>query len=91
MNVGDVVIIPKKNTAKISVGTIGSEYIFNSKEKFPLKHMRSIKFIKKDIDTHTFPQKLRYSMRAFRTIFSINCEEEMLEELKKKGVVFDEI
>ena len=91
MCIGDVVIIPKKNSSIISIGIIKSDYIFDSENDFPLKHIRNIQFIKNDIDTCHFPQKLRYSMRAFRTIFSINCEEEMLTELQKEGVVLDEI
>lgn len=91
MSTGDIVIIPKKSSTLVSVGIINSNYIFSEGATFPFMHSRGIKVLSKDIDTSDFPQNIKYSLGAFRTIFSIRQEDEIRELLIGKGVCFDEV
>ena len=91
MDVGDIVIIPKKASQLIHVCVITSEYIYEPNETFPRKHSRGIRFLKKNINTNPFPQDIRYSLGTFRTIFSLSQEDRLIEELRKNEVIFNEI
>ena len=91
MAVGDIVIIPKKKSFDISVAIITSEYCFDENKAFPLNHSRKIKVLATNVDTTSFPQDIRYSLGAFRTVFGIRQEERLVEELKKAEVTFDEV
>ena len=91
MAIGDVVIIPKKKSFDINVAIITGKYCYDPNKKFPLNHSRTIKVLAKDIVTTSFPQDIRYSLGAFRTIFGIRQEERLMEELKKAAVKFDEV
>lgn len=88
MRIGDTVIVPKKNSMLISVGVITGSYHYEEDEKYPLQHSRKVKYIAHDINTNNFPQDIKYSLGAFRTIFSVKQEERLLNELTKEGVVF---
>lgn len=87
MHVGDVVVVPKKNSRIIGVGIITSDYQFDAAKSFPFQHKRTVCFASNNIDTSEFPQDLKYSLRAYRTVFSIKEESRLLQELSKKGVV----
>lgn len=91
MQVDDIVIIPKKNSMDISVAIIKGGYCFDSNKAFPLNHSRKIKLLASDVDSTRFPQDIRYSLGAFRTVFGIRQEERLVEELKKAEVKFDEV
>lgn len=91
MAVGDIVIIPKKNSMDISVAVIKGDYCFDSNKEFPLNHSRNIHLLAREVDTTRFPQDIRYSLGAFRTVFGIRQEGRLVEELKKAGVKFDEV
>lgn len=91
MSVGDIVIIPKKNSFDISVAIVESKYLFDKDKDFPLNHSRKIKVLAKNIATTSFPQDIRYSLGAFRTVFGIRQEDRLIEELKKAEVRFDEV
>lgn len=91
MAIGDVVIIPRKRSSYISVAIIQGNYVFDEKQQPPLNHRRTIKVLAKDVNTTTFNQSLRYSLGAFRTVFRVRQEEELLSELKKAEVSIDEI
>lgn len=88
MDVGDVVIVPKKNSPIIAVGVISSQYRYNPEDMFPKKHTRTVDYIAFDINTALFSQDLRYSLRAYRTVFSIRQENKLMSELRKAGVSF---
>jgi len=91
MQVNDIVIIPKKNSTDISVAIIKGSYCFDKSKVFPLNHSRKIKLLASDVDTTRFPQDIRYSLGAFRTVFGIRQEERLVDELKKAEVKFDEV
>lgn len=91
MTIGDIVIIPKKKSYDVNVAVITSDYCFREDIDFPLNHSRKIKLLANNVDTTRFPQDIRYSLGAFRTVFGIRQEERLVEELKKAVVKFDEI
>jgi len=91
MDIGDIVIIPKKKSQYISVARVQGRYIYDGDKQFPLNHSRDIEFIAQNIDTTSFSQDIRYSMGAFRTVFGIRQEERFIEELRKMEVSVDEV
>ena len=91
MAIGDVVILPKKSSSKINVAIIQGDYVYDKEQQFPLNHKRTIKVLAKDVDTTTFNQSLRYSLGAFRTVFQVRQEEQLLAELRKARVCIDEV
>ena len=91
MQVGDIVIIPKKRSYLVSVGIVTGNYEYDESKPFPLNHSRTISILKTGIDTQKFPKDIFYSLGAFRTIFEIKQEKRLKEILSQKGVVFDEI
>lgn len=86
MNIGDIVLIPQKSTPQISVGKITSEYRYACNKGFPFQHERTVSFIHHAINTTTFPHDIRCTLGAFRTIFSINQEERMIDIFKELGL-----
>ena len=91
MSIGDIVIIPKKSSTLVSVGVIKGNYIFSERAVFPYVHSREIKVLSRNIDTTDFSQNIKYSLDAFRTIFSIRQEDEIRQLLIGKGVCFNEV
>ena len=91
MKINDVVLIPKKGHFSISVAIITGEYCFNDHAQYPEKHSRTVRILKKDIDTTSFPRDIFHSIGAFRTIFEIKEADRLIAVLKKKGVNFDEV
>ena len=71
MKIGDLVILPLKNSRKIAIGKIISDYIFDPKKK-PYSHIRKVEWIKKEIPRTSFDQDLLYSFGAFKTFCEIN-------------------
>lgn len=91
MKSNDIVIIPRKSSPFISVSIIRGEYCFIKNNPFPLNHTREIDLLATDIITTSFPQDIRYSLGAFRTIFGIRQETRLIVELQKMGVKMSEI
>ena len=71
MKIGDLVILPLKNSRKIAIGKIVSDYIFDEKKK-PYSHIRKVEWIEKEIPRTSFDQDLLYSFGAFKTFCEIN-------------------
>lgn len=70
MKIGDLIVLPLKNSRKIAIGEIISEYIFDPKKK-PYSHIRKIKWIKKELSRTQFDQDLLFSFGAFMTFCEI--------------------
>ena len=71
MQVGDLIVLPLKNSRKIAIGKIISDYIFDEKRK-PYSHIRRVEWIEKEIPRTAFDQDLLYSFGAFKTFCEIN-------------------
>lgn len=77
MNVGDYVLIPYKSSKKYILASICGEYEYDEDDE--LHHSRSIKFIVDNIQRDLFPQNIQYSLGAFRTLFKVRQEKEVLD------------
>ena len=85
MGIGDLVIIPRKASRLISIAVIIGEYTFEPTKAFPLNHSRTIRVLKSEVDTVSFPQEIKYSLGAFRTIFGVRQVDELIDLLEKEG------
>lgn len=82
MKIGDRIVLPSKLQPVIYIGSITSEYSYDSKAIDPFKHSRSVKWLAIGIPRSHFSQDILYSFGAFMTICKIqrnNAEERLLE------------
>lgn len=80
MKLGDYVIIPQSGKKKYALVKINGDYSYNNKNG-ELHHFRKIEILKYDIPKEVFPQSINYSLGAFRTVFKVKQEMEILEIL----------
>lgn len=85
MSVGDYVLIPFDNSKQFVFAEIIGDYAFNPNDNNKLWHSRPIKILEKSIPHEIFSQSLRYSLGAYRTIFKIKGEGEVLSAIKKNS------
>jgi restriction system protein len=86
MKIGDLVVLPLKNSRKIAIGKITSDYIFDQKKK-PYSHIRKVEWLEKEIARTSFDQDLLYSFGAFKTFCEVNrndAESRIKNFLNKK-------
>lgn len=76
MQIGDYVLIPSKGSRSYVLSRITGEYQYDERAKLP--HSRTVKIIRKDIPRSAFEQSTQYSLGAFRTVFKVKQEEEIL-------------
>lgn len=91
MSVGDIIFIPNTQEGKVYAGIIDSEYFYNTStdNQCPYKHRRRVKWIK-ILDYNNISQKLKYSLGAIMTTFSIsNHWEEVEKLLSESGIEGD--
>ena len=85
MNVDDLVLIPHRSSRKYTLAKITGAYSFNPSDNRGLFHSRTIDILEDNIPREVFPQSLRYSLGAFRTIFKVKREEEVFASLRRGG------
>jgi restriction system protein len=83
MEIGDCVLIPAKHSKSYILAKISEEYEFNSRDKDGLYHSRKIEIKKTDIPREIFSQQIIYSLGAFRTIFKVIYEDEVMDTIQK--------
>ena len=71
MQVGDLVVLPRKLASQIAIGRVTGPYRF-SKVNSELRHTRPVEWIKTDLPRSTFEQDLLYSFGAFMTVCTIS-------------------
>ena len=76
MQLGDYVLIPNKNAREFLLAKIDGEYRYEPERKYP--HVRKITIIKEGIPRQDFSQATQYSLGAFRTVFKVKQEDEVL-------------
>ena len=84
MKIGDLVLIPGKQSHEYSLAIVVGEYMYLEKEQFC--HVRDIKIINEHIPSSIFTQTIRYSLGAVRTLFKVKHESEILEILENKMI-----
>jgi len=79
MKVGEYVLIPTKHSKTYMLGIISGEYEYNRNDEDGLYHSRKIDIIIRDIPRAIFPQSIVYSLGAFRTVFKVKNEDDILQ------------
>jgi len=87
MKKGDYVLVPNRNAKEFLFAQITGEYRYEPVRQYP--HVRKIDVIKETVSRDQFSQSTQYSLGAYRTIFKVKQEDEILkvmqvEPLKKR-------
>lgn len=69
IQVGDLVVMPRKVTNGVAIGEVTGEYQFDHND--PYRHSRTVKWLEESVARDAFKQDLRYSFGAFMTICEI--------------------
>ena len=77
IQVGDLVVMPRKMTDGVAIAEVTGAYIFDPDD--PARHARPVKWLKESVPRDAFKQDLRFSFGAFMTI----CEIKRNEALKR--------
>jgi restriction system protein len=83
MKEGDYVLVPHKRSRNFSFGKLVSDYSFSAYNKNKLWHSRDIEIVMDDIPREAFSQSMRYSLGAYRTIFKVKDEDELLASIAR--------
>ncbi|MEI7605936.1 MAG: restriction endonuclease [Rhodospirillaceae bacterium] len=85
IQIGDLVVMPRKLTNGVAIGSITGEYFFDTSGE--CRHSRSVKWEKDSVPRDAFKQDLRHSFGAFMTICEIqrNSALERVKAVLKTG------
>lgn len=83
MKEGDYVLIPHKGSRTYTFAKITGKYEYGGESDDCLVHSRQIKIILNNIPRESFSQSLCYSLGAYRTIFRVKQEDELLNALRR--------
>ena len=83
MKEGDYVLIPHKGSRSYTFGKLVGDYIFCDSNNDELWHSRSFEILLNNIPREAFSQSMRYSLGAYRTIFKVKDEEELLTAINR--------
>ena len=83
MQIGDYVLIPHRGSRYYTLGKITGDYSFCDSDENGLWHSRSFEILENDIPREVFSQSMRYSLGAYRTVFKVRDEEELLTTVTK--------
>ena len=83
MAVGDYVLVPSKGSHTYTLARIDGEYEYNPQDDKMLWHSRKIKILMNNIPRNIFSQSLQYSLGAYRTVFKIKNDVELLLTIKQ--------
>lgn len=71
MQVGDIVVMPRKLTSQIAIGRVSGPYRFQHVGD-TFRHTRTVEWVRADVPRTAFEQDLLYSFGAFMTICNIS-------------------
>ena len=83
ISVGDYVLIPHRSSKEYTLAVVSGQYEYNSADNRGLFHSRTIEIQEDRIPREIFSQSIQYSLGAFRTIFKVKQEEEVLIAINK--------
>lgn len=66
MQIGDLVVMPRKVTNGVAIGEVMGDYTFDAAD--PYRHSRTVKWLEESVPRDAFKQDLRHSFGAFMTI-----------------------
>ena len=80
MSIGDYVLIPGPRSLEYILCTVAGPYEFN--ENSELHHSRKVRLVSNPIPRDAFSVRTQHSLGAFRTIFKVKQEAEILSLVK---------
>ena len=83
MKKNDFVLVSQAKSHKYALMRITGEYEYINGKCSNLHHKRSAELMINNIPQEIFSQRVRYSLGAFRTLFKVKQEDEVLEAIKK--------
>ncbi len=85
IEIGDVVVMPRKVTNGVAIGIVTGAYAFDADSSF--KHSRGIEWKEESLARDVFKQDLRHSFGAFMTICEVkrNAALERVQAVLEKG------
>ena len=83
IKVGETILIPSLRSQTFTLATINGDYEFNPDDVDGLYHAREIIILKTDIPRSVFPQHVLYSLGAYRTLFRLKDENEIMRCIDK--------
>ena len=78
MKAGEYVLVPDACSRHFMLARLKSDYCFTKKSKNGFHHSRDIEVIICDIPKGIFPKNIQYGLRAYRTVYRVRSEEEIL-------------
>lgn len=78
MQINDLVLLPDVHSRKYHLVKIVNDYEYLG-DKINFSHSRKIKVLVKDIPRNIFPQSIQYSLGAYRTLFKVKREDDILK------------
>jgi restriction system protein len=72
MEIGDLVVMPRKHRSVIAVGQITGNYLYRFDAPPDLRHVRQVRWIKRNVERAALRGDLRDSMGSFRTVSELS-------------------
>ncbi len=71
MQIGDFVVLPRRDRYALAVGRITGECVFRADAEPGLRHIRQVEWKRSDLDRDVVKQDLLYSMGSLMTVFEL--------------------
>lgn len=78
MKKGDMVLIPSFGSHSFALVQITGDYEYNKEAEMNLYHSRRVNVILLNIPKGIFPQHIQYGLRAYRTVYKVKNEDEIM-------------
>ena len=85
MEIDDLVFVPSVCSRDYCLCRLLSEYRFSSEDKYC--HYREMEVIKEHIEKSVFSQKIINSLGAYRSVFKVGSQDEVLSVLYKEKIL----
>ncbi len=82
IEVEDLILLPER-VGFYSLAQITGEYRYCENSIYGLHHCRNVVLLKRGIPRDIFPQHIKYSLQAYRTLFQVKNEDEVKETILK--------
>lgn len=78
IQINDLVLLPNAHSWKYHLAKIVNDYEYLG-NKTNFSHSRKIEVLVKEIPRNIFPQNIQYSLGAYRTLFKVKWEDNILK------------
>lgn len=83
MKSADFVLIPSKLSQTYTLARVTGNYAFDQDEEDRLYHSRTVELIVSEIPKKIMSRELVYSLGAYRTVFKVKHEDDVLKTIDK--------